>query len=138
MLTPLIALIALLIAYRQWRTSQNKLRLDLFEKRLKVYEATFNLISTIAGSGEVPENVDLEYRGGIKSTEWLFDESIMEYLKEIWGQCQLFLHYQSSLVEIDNDERIRNSQRRADIREWFGKQYLVVEKKFKPFLKIRA
>ena len=39
---PVIASIGLLIAYRQWKTAQNKLKFELFEKRLKVYNSTVN------------------------------------------------------------------------------------------------
>jgi hypothetical protein len=34
MLTPLIAMIVAFIAFRQWRTAQNRLKLDLFDRRL--------------------------------------------------------------------------------------------------------
>jgi hypothetical protein len=38
------ASIAGTIAYRQWRTAQNKLKLDLFEKRMAIYEAAVAMI----------------------------------------------------------------------------------------------
>jgi hypothetical protein len=38
-LTGAIAIVTLYIAYQQYQTAKNKLRLDLFKKRYPVYEA---------------------------------------------------------------------------------------------------
>ena len=39
LLTPTIAIITTYIAYEQWRTNRNKLKLDLFDRRFAVYDA---------------------------------------------------------------------------------------------------
>ena len=38
LLTPTIAILASYIAYRQYRTAKAKLKLDLYEKRLKIFK----------------------------------------------------------------------------------------------------
>jgi hypothetical protein len=49
--TPLAALVAAFIggfiAYRQMQTAKNKLKLDLFDKRVAVYKAAVDLINSI-------------------------------------------------------------------------------------------
>jgi len=37
MLTPAVALSVAFIAYRQWRTAQNRLKLDLFDRCLAIH-----------------------------------------------------------------------------------------------------
>ncbi|EJT03630.1 hypothetical protein [Rhizobium sp. CCGE 510] len=44
LLTPTIAIIALMIAFLQWRTAHQKVVLDLFERRRKVYDEVHNII----------------------------------------------------------------------------------------------
>jgi hypothetical protein len=40
LLTPIVGLFGALIAYQQWRIARNKIKLDLYEKRFAIYEAT--------------------------------------------------------------------------------------------------
>jgi hypothetical protein len=53
LLTPLIAIIVVLIAYRQWKTAHNRLKLDLFDKRLAIHSAARDLIATVTSYGEI-------------------------------------------------------------------------------------
>ncbi|HEV2293707.1 MAG TPA: hypothetical protein VGR35_07615 [Tepidisphaeraceae bacterium] len=50
-LTPLIACLAVWIAFQQFRVARNKLRLDLYEKRFKVYSAVKEFILSGAAAG---------------------------------------------------------------------------------------
>ena len=54
--TPCAALLAALITgyftYKQWKTARNKLKLDLFEKRFKVYEAGMEIIREVVKPSE--------------------------------------------------------------------------------------
>ena len=45
LLTPLIAIIATYIAYQQWNTNKLKLKLDRYERRLRVYQKIVELVS---------------------------------------------------------------------------------------------
>lgn len=40
LLTPIVGFFGALIAYLQWRIARNKIKLDLYEKRFAIYEAT--------------------------------------------------------------------------------------------------
>jgi hypothetical protein len=55
--TPIVATVAAtiagLIGYRQWRTAQNKLKLDLFERRLAVHTAAMRFLSHIMTEANV-------------------------------------------------------------------------------------
>ncbi len=54
LLTPTIALIAVGIAYMQWRTAHQKVILDLFDRRLKVYdEINAAVIQAVAEQGNL-------------------------------------------------------------------------------------
>ena len=55
LLVPTIALFACYIAWRQWRTAQNKLKLDLFEKRFAVYDTARNLFDSVVTSGKAED-----------------------------------------------------------------------------------
>jgi hypothetical protein len=46
LLTPLIAVIAVYIAWQQWRTARQKLRMDLFDKRYASFERILSATNT--------------------------------------------------------------------------------------------
>jgi hypothetical protein len=55
LLTPLIALIALWIAYQQMKSNRDKVRLDLFEKRMKIFLIVRESLGTILADGSSKE-----------------------------------------------------------------------------------
>jgi hypothetical protein len=52
-----LAIIGALIAYRQWRTAHNALRLSLFDRRFKIYVDALTFIGNVLQRG-YPENED--------------------------------------------------------------------------------
>ena len=46
------------IAWQQWRVADDKLRLDLFDRRYKIYDATMRFVANI-GSKATFEDADL-------------------------------------------------------------------------------
>jgi Flp pilus assembly protein TadB len=61
LLTPVIALLGILIAYQQWRTSRNKLKFDLFERRFAVYDAAVQLINFVLEAGKITPDAMREF-----------------------------------------------------------------------------
>ena len=57
-LTPLIALLALWIAYQQFRVQKYRTRFDLFERRMKIYESVRETLVIVFRDGSV-EKADL-------------------------------------------------------------------------------
>jgi len=51
--TPAIALLALVIGYFQWRTSQQRAVFELFEKRMAVYDAVVLVMREVVREGAV-------------------------------------------------------------------------------------
>jgi hypothetical protein len=80
---PIVALVAAGIAggiaYRQWRTARNKLKLDLFDKRIKVYEAAVELIKEISMPHPVTVNRVTELGKGLGAARWLFGSEVARY-----------------------------------------------------------
>jgi len=51
LLTPVIAGVVAYIAYQQHKTNRDRLRLDLYDRRLKVFEGLMVLLSIIFQKG---------------------------------------------------------------------------------------
>ena len=80
---PIVALIALGIAYRQWRVAKAKVVLDLFEKRLDVCNLVTGAVSDIIAVG--PDNIDEKITGtfaaGLVKSKFLFGNEVFEFLQ---------------------------------------------------------
>lgn len=56
LLTPVIAMVATYIAWQQWKTNQQKLNLERYDRRLRVYEEVRKILSIIGRDAkEVPK-----------------------------------------------------------------------------------
>lgn len=90
LLTPVIGGIAVYIAYQQWRTNKQKLKLDLYERRLFIYKETMKTIGQIIQNGKA-NYPDLNNFLFVSSeADFLFGTEIYSYIKEIFDHgCNL-------------------------------------------------
>ena len=83
LLTPVIAAIAVYIAYQQWRTNRQRLDLDRYERRLRVYQAVDRFISNVVADVS-PEPQDIfDLRKNTAEADFLFGSDVRDYLKTL-------------------------------------------------------
>jgi hypothetical protein len=84
---PFVALVAALIAgsiaYRQWKTAQNKLKMDLFDKRFEAYQKVAGALGDMIQRRFTYEEY-ATFRNAVNHIDWLCEDSLTEYLKEKW------------------------------------------------------
>jgi hypothetical protein len=83
LLTPSIALIAVYIAYQQLRANAKKLKLDLFDRRFKVFDETRKVLAQMYTTGVSDEDL-LKFLTGTIEAKFLFGPEIQEYREEIY------------------------------------------------------
>jgi hypothetical protein len=77
-----------IVAWLQWRVARNKIRLDLFDRRYKVYEATVRFLRV---SVQDFAHIDLHlsvFNDETSNAEFLFDTDVVNYLEHIRQQAQ--------------------------------------------------
>ncbi|MBP1152364.1 hypothetical protein JOD69_004227 [Methylocaldum sp. RMAD-M] len=119
--------------------AQNKLKLDLFERRLTVYEAARTLLSSIMATGKAKDGEVFKFMVATREAKWLFNESVAEYLdKQLYHKA---IDLQTLDAELEGvpvgEERRKNVRAQAEIKEWFMAQYEVLDEMFSPFLKLQ-
>jgi len=108
LMTPVVACIAAWIAYRNYTTSRNKLKLDLFDRRYALYQE-LNEIRTVAFevSEFTYEHIHRLTALRIKA-RWVFGQTVMNYLDlkcaPKFGEIQRLCRELNILV--DKEERI--------------------------------
>jgi hypothetical protein len=137
-LTPLIAIIVAYIAFRQWRTAQNRLKLDLFDRRFAVYEAAQKLALEVSETSNVSrEGLSAFIRGTEKSVFLFYDKALIGYLTAMRERA-VNLHTVTRKLAGDmlptGSEPSKLPQERADLSTWFAGQFDVLIETFKPHL----
>jgi hypothetical protein len=133
--TLVVGLVAGFIAWQQWRLARQKLRLDLFDWRFKVFEATRRFLSQILKHAQFSDSELFEFFAGTSDAEFLFGKDVVSYLTELRTRS---LEMRKHRILFDplpvGDERSKHVQGHHDQLLWLGEQAGNVQKPFLPYL----
>lgn len=83
-LTPVIAIVAVYVAWQQWRTNQSKLRVEKYDRRLRVYQEVVKILSIEVRDADVKLDDLVKFRAGAAEADFLFGPEIPKYVDEIY------------------------------------------------------
>jgi hypothetical protein len=135
--TPAVAILAIVIAVMQWRTAHQKIVLDLFERRMKIYSEIRAVIASIVSSGKLPNEKHFEFIRAIDGAKFLFGLKVNRYLEELNTTLAYF-------QEADEEYGLLQGQAHADAiqrrRKYFNeiqKFYTVFDLLVEPYVAMR-
>jgi hypothetical protein len=138
LLTPTIAIAGAYIAWQQWRTNRNKLKLDLFERRYALYDAAAKLLGSIMGSGKATDKATYEFLVATKGAKFIAGREIARYFDdELYKKAIDLQALHSELEGLEGEERKRNIEKQRELKNWFQDQYRVLDHKFDPLMGLR-
>ena len=140
LLTPFIAVVAVYIGWQQWKTNALKSKLDLFDRRFKVFEEARKILGRMYTVGVKDEELS-QFVTETAEAEFLFGPEIRKYLDEIYRRVQNLksareqmrvsweapVEVRSKLAEAERNEVEWATAQTPALREQF-KQYLDVSK----------
>lgn len=136
-LTPLIAIIATYIAYQQYRNNRAKLRHDLFERRMVIYDKAGELIIRGTESRKLNTEDLVAYAQALNEAEFLFGKDVCNYLKELDKQ----LHRKRVLELTIGTESVEDRHplilEVRDIERWFDNQPEILNQRFMKYLNLK-
>jgi hypothetical protein len=129
---------AFTIAYWQHRTAKNKLRLDLFDRRLPVFEAAMKLAGIIISKGNISREEVREFAIASRSVRFLFDQKLQDYCDELHDTALIVWAGKQKIDGLPlGDERATSSELLTERIVWFNEQLSnEIPKRFTPFLRI--
>ena len=84
LLTPVIAFFATYVAWQQWQTNRQKLNLERYDRRLRVYEEVRKILSIIARDAQASFDDLLKFHTSVSEADFLFGPEIPEYIDQIY------------------------------------------------------
>ncbi len=134
--SPITAIIVTYVAWQQWRTSRNALKLELFDKRFQIFEKITGFIATILISGKVEYKDTTQFLRDTKSAKFLFndDVKITDLIDEICKKANDLEDLQTELQSINGDVRKENVANQREIKNWYEKKLRDIDEVFKKYL----
>jgi len=139
LLAPVIAIVAAYIAWRQWRTNAYKVKLDLFDRRIKVYDSVreiLGLMYTVVSDDKRLHNLLNETR----NSEFLFGKKVNNYIEEVFHRASDLSsdqrHLNNILDTAPPEQRKVLADRIAEQVQWAFAETGKVGEKFKSALDV--
>jgi hypothetical protein len=74
-----------IVGYFQWRTAQEKVALDLFERRHAIYDIVRNAVGKmVSASTEFDHDREVEFMEVMERAYFFFGDDVENYLKQLW------------------------------------------------------
>ncbi|PTR14475.1 hypothetical protein C8R31_106148 [Nitrosospira sp. Nsp2] len=139
--TLIVGIAATYISWQQWKTNKLKLKLDLYDRRVRIYEVVKNTLQLVLKESNVsPSDLSIFWTSASQA-DFLFGPEIPEYIDEI-HKHGVRLHYWNSLLRAYNDsnqtpgnrsiEDVTNGMNEELL--WFAKQFDPAREKFQKYL----
>jgi hypothetical protein len=140
LLTPTVAGFGLYIAIQQWRINKNRLKHELYDRRMAVYAKLLNYLGILFQSADFNHDAFTEWLRSSYEGYFLFNDDINNYFQTISEKSRALMkvkHKMSRTENRKNDEAwAKLSNEDVEIEGWFDKQFEVAKDKFSPFLRL--
>ena len=139
LLTPLIGVLVAYVAFQQWRTARNRLKLDLFDRRLAVYQQARDFLVKQMALGHLESTEIAEFAIKTRVSRWLFNPSLADYLeREVAKAAMDVSDLESQLEAITSQpDRAKSISQQGELRKWLNEQlYTEIDRKFAAFLQL--
>ncbi len=141
LLTPVIAIVTTYIAWQQWQTNRQKLILDRYDRRLRIYEEVRKILSIILRDAKASYEDLLKFRTAVSEADFLFGPEISEYIDEIY-QHGVKLQYWSGEYRDSTQEKPKGYDHKKVVDGahseliWLTGQFETAKSKFKKYLDV--
>jgi hypothetical protein len=100
-----LALIGAFIAYQQWRTAHNRLRLDLFDRRFTVYVEALNFIGAVMQEGYPPSERYRPFARARDRAQYLFGPEVEILLERMHKTAAVLRATHSQIQQSEGAEK---------------------------------
>jgi hypothetical protein len=133
--TLIVGLSVATIAYRQWVLANHKFRLDLYDRRYKVYESIQKFLSVIMIHADFSHDDLVDYNHGTMDAVFLYPPDIKDYIDKIRKTAvDMQMHGKQMHSAPVGDVRSRLVQQNHDELVWLTDQLVALPSVFTSYL----
>jgi hypothetical protein len=140
-ITLVVGLIASLVAFLQYKTNSDKLRLDLFSKRLEAFEKLQEFFTSVLREGTVKDEALLVLAEARYKSRFLFGIEIEAYFDELWKKAVDTRGLRSRLYGPGSlpvgTERNAVCDQESELLKWHLDQMKTVHERYGPYLRFK-
>jgi hypothetical protein len=142
LLTPVIAVIAVYIAFQQQKINRLRLKHELFERRLAIYDSLKQFLGLVMREGKTSYETCITLLRDTNQSPFLFGAEISTYIEMVYNKgLELAKAHQS----LHGDQRLQNGEDRnrtanqvSEILTWFSDQFDISRKHFEKYLSLNG
>jgi hypothetical protein len=128
------------IAWRQFQTARNKLKLDLFDKRYAVFEKITAFMASMIVDDNFKSTAIVKFLRDTNSARFLFEDN-----KDITNYIDMLMRKATDLLMLKQNEdkalaagdKEGNQQKQTELFLWFEAQLKEVDDIFKEYLALK-
>ena len=137
LLTPITAICLLWLAHKDYQTKTEQFKLNLYDRRYKIYKAVENLLRDILQKGKVDIESMNQFVADTNEREFLFDKAVPTYIDVLRNRA-IHLQYLRHMLDNSNlpvgDKRTKLAYEQCDLLIWFNDQFDISKNMFKKYL----
>ncbi len=134
LLTPVVALFGAWLGYRQYSVSREKLRLDLYDRRYKVYFCIASCLEQAVRDGTATNELLIKYNVGTRDVLFLFDSSIVDLEKEIREKLVNLRFHESASKKATGTKQSNHIDKSEEAFRWITNEMENLQLKMAPWL----
>jgi len=139
-LAALTAILALWIAYQQFQTNRAKLRLDLYERRFRVFDGLSEFLASVYRDADVKIEDLRKFAVSTNEAAFLFGPDVSAYLDELRTKAGNLRVLNAKLHESDlpiGPDRNQAAKEKARVLEWLIAQFDASRERFAKYRDFR-
>lgn len=141
LLTPTIGAIVAYIAWQQWKLGKVRLKLDLYDRRYRVYEETRKYLTLVLRDADVSIKDLLMFHAETSEAAFLFGSEIPAYLDDLYKHGNALRHWNGQYRDItqpaspdyDHEKVVEEMHNELT---WLSEQIVPLKDKFSEYLRL--
>lgn len=136
LLAPVVAVLALLVAYGQYRTARHQRRIELFDRRFSVYKRTIDFVRASCRGDTVAFEIAADFWAAVTEAQFLFGKDVIHALEVIKSRAIDISVSKSMISATPPEEGLKYVYSMRDHQQWFSRAEEPVTKVFRRYLRL--
>jgi hypothetical protein len=144
--TGIIAILAIIIAYQQYKINRRRFKFETYELKLKVYKAVQKFLLDILREGKTDYPKLFEFYAGASESIFIFDKPkpIQDKVEEIYKRANDMIYLSNRLYPRDGsdglpagEERNKVVDQESKLLQWHTDQIKETKELFKKYIQLK-